>query len=119
MKTNARSAPATTRATTSSTGPRLAPLHDEMRVGRSCRGKLCVARSMATGSIQLVRQIAKSPFNVMYAAMPRKVKTTSDFRLPPPMRTSVLLPHPEPSVMPTPKRNPPRRYESQVKLGRT
>ena len=78
----------------------------------------CAARSVATGSIQRVRQIANRPFSVMYAAMPRKTKTTTDFRLPPPTRTSVLLPQPEPSVMPTPKRNPPRMYESQVTFGR-
>jgi len=63
--------------------------------------------------------MAKSPLSVMYAAMPRNTNTMSDLRLPPPRRTSVLLPHPEPSVMPTPKRKPPRRYESQVKFGRT
>ncbi len=54
----------------------------------------------------------------MYAAMPRNTHTTSDLRLPAPRRTSVLLPQPDPSVMPTPNRKPPSRYESQVTLGR-
>ena len=51
--------------------------------------------------------------------MPRQMNTTSDFRLPAPRRTSVLLPHPLPSVMPTPKRKPPSAYESHVTLERT
>ena len=36
-----------------------------------------------------------------------KANTTSDFRLPPPMRISVLLPQPEASAMPIPKAMPP------------
>jgi len=34
--------------------------------------------------------------------------------LPPPMRTSVLLPQPEPSVMPKPNRNPPTTSDSKA-----
>jgi hypothetical protein len=71
------------------------------------------------GSIQRVRQIANNPFSVMYAAMPRNVKTTRDLRLPPPIRTRVLLPQPLPSVMPTPKRKPPSTYETHLTLGCT
>ena len=64
-------------------------------------------------------QTPKSPFSVMYAAIPRQMKTTRDFRLPAPRRTRVLLPQPLPSVMPMPKRKPPNRYESHVTLGLT
>jgi hypothetical protein len=39
--------------------------------------------------------------------MPRNTNTTSDLRLPPPIRISVFEPQPEPSVMPTPNRKPP------------
>ena len=53
----------------------------------------------------------------MYAAIAMKTSTTSDLRLPPPTRISVLEPQPEPSVMPMPKSSPPTRYESQVKFG--
>jgi hypothetical protein len=63
------------------------------------------------------RNAPNRPRSVMYAAMPRNTNTMSDLRLPPPMRISVLEPQPEPSVMPTPNRNPPTRYESHVKLG--
>ena len=44
--------------------------------------------------------------------------TTSDLRLPPPMRTSVLLPQPEASTMPKPNSSPPTSAESQMKRGR-
>ena len=54
----------------------------------------------------------------LYAAMPRNANTTTDFRLPPPMRTSVRLPQPLASVMPMPNINPPPTYESQVMFGR-
>ena len=39
--------------------------------------------------------------------------TISDLRLPAPARISVLLPHPEASVMPKPNRKPPTRCDSQ------
>ena len=42
--------------------------------------------------------------------------TTSDFRLPPPTRISVLLPQPEPSVIPTPNSRPPTIADSQATL---
>ena len=48
----------------------------------------------------------------MYAAIPITISTMSDFRLPPPMRISVLLPHPDASVMPKPKNAPPTRCDS-------
>ncbi len=48
----------------------------------------------------------------MYADSPRNTNTTTDFRLPPPMRTSVLLPHPEPSTMPKPNISPPTSADS-------
>ena len=53
----------------------------------------------------------------MYAAMPATRNTTTDLRLPAPIRISVLEPQPEPSVMPTPNRIPPTMYDSQVKFG--
>jgi hypothetical protein len=119
LRTKARSAVATSPATRISTVARFAPVSDATSVGRSCRGIWWFARFVATGSIQPVRAMAKSPFSVMYAAMPRNMNVMRAFKLPPPMRTSVLLPQPEPSVMPTPNRNPPRTYESQVTVGRT
>ena len=67
---------------------------------------------MRTGSRAAVRHSAKTPFSVMKPEIPMKTKTISDFRLPPPMRISVLLPQPEPSVMPNPNRNPPTTSES-------
>jgi len=48
-----------------------------MIVGRSWRGMFDAVRSVAMGSIQRVRQIPNNPLRVMYAAMPRNVKTTS------------------------------------------
>jgi hypothetical protein len=41
------------------------------------------------------------------------MKTTSDFRLPAPIRTSVLLPHPDASTMPKPNISPPTSDDSQ------
>ena len=57
------------------------------------------------------------PFKVAKAEMASTRNTTSDFRLPPPMRTSVLLPQPEASTMPKPNSAPPVRAESQTNFG--
>ncbi len=118
LNTKASNAIDTTPATRISLARAPMPVAAAKRAGRSWRGRLDAARFVATTSIHWVRHTANRPFSVMYAAMPRKAKTTSDFRFPAPMRISVLLPQPEPSVMPTPKRNPPRMYDSQVTLGR-
>ena len=67
---------------------------------------------MRTGSSAAVRHSANNPFSVMNAEIPMNTMTISDFRLPPPILISVLLPHPEPSVMPKPNRNPPTTSES-------
>jgi hypothetical protein len=72
------------------------------------------ATSMRNGSSAAVRQSAKRPFSVMYAEIAKNASTTSDFRLPPPRRISVLLPQPEPSVMPKPNRKPPTASDSQA-----
>src|SRR5712692_6342054 len=81
--------------------------------GRSWPG----ARVSDAFSSTPTRNAPSRPRSVMYAAMPRNTYTMADFRLPAPMRISVFEPQPEPSVMPTPKRKPPRTYDSQVKLG--
>ncbi len=57
------------------------------------------------------------PRNVAKAATPSTTKTTSDLRLPPPMRTSVLLPQPDASTMPKPNIRPPTMADSQVRRG--
>ena len=72
--------------------------------------------SVATVSRKRTRQTANRPRRVMYALMPRKANTTSDLRLPPPIRIRVLLPQPEASVMPTPKLSPPTRCDNQISL---
>ena len=76
------------------------------------------AKSMVTGSSQFTRAMPNKPFSVMYAEMPRNTSTTSDFKLPPPMRTKVRLPQPEASVMPMPNIIPPTICASQMKRGR-
>lgn len=60
---------------------------------------------------------AVMPRIVAKAAMPSTKNTTSDLRLPPPMRTSVLLPQPEASTMPKPNIAPPTSADSQMKRG--
>ncbi len=57
------------------------------------------------------------PRMVAKAAMPSARNTTTDFRLPPPMRTSVLLPQPDASTMPKPNSAPPTRADSQIQRG--
>src|SRR5258706_16384149 len=76
-----------------------------------------VDKLIAAFSSTATRNAPRMPRSVMYAAMPAKMNTTTDLRLPPPMRISVFEPQPEPSVMPTPNRNPPTTYESHVKFG--
>ena len=71
--------------------------------------------SMATLSSAATRTTAVMPFNVAKAATPMTTNTTTDLRLPPPMRTSVLLPQPEDSTMPKPNKEPPTRADSQMK----
>ena len=46
--------------------------------------------------------------------MARKASTTTERKLPPPMRTRFLLAQPPLSVMPTPKVRPPTRSESHA-----
>ena len=41
---------------------------------------------------------------------------TTDLRFPPPIRTRVLFPQPEPIVIPIPKINPPRTYLNQANV---
>src|SRR5207244_3628881 len=87
--------------------------HDAASVPRSLLG---APTSKRNGSRPFTRHGANAPFNVIYAAMPRNVSTTNDFRLPAPARISVLLPQPDASVVPKPKRNPPRRCDSHGTL---
>ena len=60
------------------------------------------------------RNTAVMPFKVAKAAMPITMKTTIDFKLPLPMRTSVLLPQPEASTIPKPNIKPPTMAEAQA-----
>jgi hypothetical protein len=75
------------------------------------------ANSIATRSTVATRSTAVMPRSVANAARPSTMKTTSDFRLPPPMRTSVLLPQPDASTMPKPNSRPPAMAESQFRRG--
>ena len=75
---------------------------------------LVPAMSNATRSTVEVRNTAVMPRSVAKAATPMTKKTTRDFKLPPPMRTSVLLPQPEASTMPKPNRPPPTRADNQI-----
>src|SRR4029453_16544677 len=75
------------------------------------------ATSKRQGSSALTRHTAKRPFNVMYAEMPSPSITTTDFRFPAPARISVLLPHPDASVIPKPNRKPPRRHDTHLPCG--
>ncbi len=45
------------------------------------------------------------------------MKTTSDFRLPVPIRNSVLLPQPEASTMPMPNSAPPTNADNAFNFG--
>ncbi|MCY1229808.1 hypothetical protein D9M72_421960 [compost metagenome] len=83
----------------------------------SSDGRSCVVGSVsATASTVLTRTTPNRPRSVMYADSPRNTNTTSDFRLPAPMRTSVLLPHPDASTMPKPNISPPASADSQPSL---
>src|SRR5690606_38283915 len=70
-----------------------------------------------TVSKVFTRQTPNSPFSVTYAEIASTTNTMTDFRLPPPMRISVLLVQPEASVMPTPNSKPPTRFDSHRKFG--
>ena len=94
--------------------PRPLPANSD---GRSCPFIPCAARFRVTGCSSETRNWPNSPRSVIYAEMPRNTYTTSDLRLPPPTRIRVLLPQPEPSVMPIPKSAPPTTNESHVKFG--
>ncbi|MNQ33615.1 hypothetical protein D3C85_470490 [compost metagenome] len=72
-----------------------------------------IARSMCTASTVATRSTAVMPFSVAKADTPMSTSTTSALRLPPPRRTSVLLPQPEDSTMPTPNSRPPTSAASQ------
>ncbi|MDT4872456.1 hypothetical protein FQZ97_1076410 [compost metagenome] len=72
------------------------------------------AMSKLTLSTVLTRSTAVTPRKVAKAAMPMMKKTTSDFKLPAPMRTKVLLPQPDASTMPKPNKSPPTMAESQI-----
>ena len=67
-----------------------------------------------TVSTVFTRSTASTPLKVAYAANPMTKKTVSALRLPPPIRTSVLLPQPEASTIPTPNSTPPDRADSQI-----
>ena len=49
------------------------------------------------------------------AATPITINTISDFKLPPPSRTRVLLPQPDDSTMPKPNINPPTTADNHSK----
>ena len=57
------------------------------------------------------------PFSVAKALSPSTVTTTSDFRLPPPTRTRLLLPQPDASTMPKPNIRPPTTADSHSSRG--
>ena len=71
--------------------------------------------SSAIRSTVATRSTAVMPLSVAKAAIPITAKTTTDFRLPPPIRTSVLLPQPDDRTMPKPNMPPPMSAESQMK----
>ena len=73
----------------------------------------------ATGCSQSTRHCPNNPRSVIQADSPRNTATTTDFRLPVPMRISVLLPQPEPRVMPMPNSSPPTRCDSHIRFGPT
>ena len=83
-------------------------------VGRSDVAAPSGVRSKRQTSSAFVRQTANNPRSVMYAAMPIITNTIHDFKFPAPARISVLLPQPDASVIPKPKRNPPTMAETQA-----
>ena len=68
-----------------------------------------------TLSTVATRTTAVRPLIVANAASPITNKTTSALRLPPPSRTSVLLPQPDDSTMPRPNKKPPEAADNQAK----
>ncbi len=82
----------------------------------SSDGRSCPA-GVATNTASTVarRTTAVMPLSVANAATPSTTKTTTDFKLPPPMRTSVLLPQPDASTMPKPNIAPPTSADSHMK----
>ena len=111
-------------AQANSSAPRLAPstpasgsLGQPVAAAKS-DGKSCPAgSSTATASTVATRSTAVSPFSVAKALRPSTVKTTSDFRLPPPRRTSARLPQPDASTMPKPNIAPPTSIDSHIRRG--
>ena len=76
------------------------------------------AASTATASTRgHARPRPVTPRSVAKAATPSTNSTTSDFRLPPPTRTSVLLPQPEASTMPKPNISPPTSVRQPQQRG--
>ena len=75
-----------------------------------------LAYNVAKGGLnQLTRNTAVMPLSVAKAARPMTMKTTKDFKLPAPTRTSVLLPQPDASTMPKPNSKPPTNADNQRK----
>src|SRR5574343_847610 len=70
--------------------------------------------SNTTLSTVPTRNTAVTPRMVAKAAMPITANTTTPLRLPPPMRTSVLLPQPDANTMPKPNSAPPNKADSQM-----
>ena len=81
--------------------------------GRSC----AAGKSSLTASSVATRHTAVTPLSVANAAMPSTSNTTSDFRLPPPARTSDFDPQPEANTMPMPNISPPTVCEAQASDG--
>ena len=90
-----------------------APMAPPTSEGRSCPpGSSSVARSTVC-----TRSTPVMPRSVAKADIPSTSTTTSDFRLPPPTRTRLLLPHPDASTMPKPNIAPPIKVDSQSTRG--
>ncbi len=86
--------------------------------GAKREGKSCPAgSSTAARSSVFTRSTAVMPRIVANAEMPSTSNTTSDFRLPPPRRTRLLLPQPDASTMPKPNIVPPTMLDSHSNCG--
>jgi hypothetical protein len=84
----------------------------------SSEGRSCPAgRVTNTRSTVSTRSTAVMPFIVANALRPSSSTTTSDFRLPPPTRTRLLLPQPDASTMPKPNISPPTTDDSHSTRG--
>ena len=84
---------------------------------RSCP----VLSVIAMGRIQLknntdirVWSVPGKGYIIKYDTIAIMANTISDFKLPPPSLTRVLLPQPLASVMPIPNRTPPRIFSAQI-----